>query len=126
MGSSLKGQGLLIMSKGKNNVNGRPKDGKRIHGGIVAKPSKLKTKNKIKQLSKLSRYETQKLDDDLEEIQDVRNALEKGEPKREKKNILDAGDLREGLIKDEESKKNSKVVEDDIAHQLQLLNGMGI
>lgn len=112
------------MGKGKNSVNGRPKDGKRIQGGTVEKNSKLKTKYKMKQLSKLSRYQTEKLDDDFKEMQDVRNAIEKGEPKKEKKTVLDAGDLREGLIKDEESKKNSKLVENDIANQL--LNSIGI
>lgn len=90
------------------------------------KITKSLLKSKLKQKSKHTKAQIQKLDRDLQHISDIHQELAKDATAKKSVKTLDAGDLRADLHKDEISQIESKRAEEDLQSQLETLTGMSL
>lgn len=83
-------------------------------------------KSKLKQKSKHTKAQIQKLDRDLQQISDIHQELAKNATAKKSVKTLDTGKLRADLQKDEISQIESKRAEEDLQSQLETLTGMSL
>lgn len=83
------------------------------------------SKSKTKAKSKSTKHKIEKLNADLNEINEIQQLLGGDKSDSKKINPLDSKLLKEGLKKDEEKKVKDKLVENDIKSQMDMIAEMG-
>ncbi|CUM68375.1 uncharacterized protein PRCAT00006098001 [Priceomyces carsonii] len=90
------------------------------HKGQIKKPSKSKTKSK----SKATKAQIAKINEKVQDFDEITQLLGKGAFRKEDRKTLDASSLRMELKKDKDNQKRNAKVENQISEQLELLTGI--
>lgn len=88
-------------------------------------PSKSLSRLKLKSQSKSTKSKIEKLNANINEIDDIRSSFGQIKSIRQVK-ALDAKSLKDDLVKDTELKEKNKKAEKDLALQLDLITSMGL
>ncbi|OBA18976.1 hypothetical protein METBIDRAFT_13738 [Metschnikowia bicuspidata var. bicuspidata NRRL YB-4993] len=100
--------------------------GKSSSASRTVPPKASVLKSKLKLRSKRTKAQIEKLNQDESTIASIHAALlARGQVPKEVK-ILDAQSLREGMLKDQQTKLQSEKAEKDLASQLELITGMAL